>query len=229
MSVLLLNESAAPNTPAGAKVAVYADNSANPQLRFIDDGGNQRTLVDNNNTVALANKTYNGQTLMSNFSTAGQVIAAATRTYITGTRIAVPPGKLQIGTVLRWTISLTKTAAGIAPSTFDICVGTAGTTADTARVSFTKPAGTAAIDEGKVVIEAVVRGPLSGAGVMVAEFTLIHNGNTAGHATVPCVVLNAVSAGFDVTVANLFVGVCITSGAADAVTIQLVDAEVWNL
>ena len=40
---------------------------------------------------------------------------------------------------------------------------------------------------------------------------------------------NTVSAGFDMTIANLNVGLCLTSGAADAITIQTVLTEVFNL
>lgn len=167
---------------------------------------------------------------LSNWSVASQAPAAATRTYITGSKITVPLNKLQIGTCFRWTFDITKTAAGTAASTYDICFGTAGTTADTARVSFAKPAGTAAIDTALVTITATVRGPLSASGVVVGNFRLVKNAaEAAGHCTTPSVALNTVSSGFDVTVASLFVGVCITTGASDAITIQQVLAEAWNL
>jgi len=165
---------------------------------------------------------------MTNYSTAAQSIPAATRTYITGSQVTVPVGKLQVGTVFRWTFSITKTAAGVAASTYDIAIGTNGTTADTARVSFSKPAGTAVVDEGKIVIEAIVRS-IGASGVIAAEFTLVHNLSATGHATVPAVVRSTISAGFDTTVANLKVGLCATTGAADAITVQTVLAEVFNL
>jgi hypothetical protein len=164
----------------------------------------------------------------TNASVASQAPAAATRTYIAGSAIAVPAHKLQATTMFRWRLNLTKTAAGVAASTFDIAVGIAGTVSDTARVSFTKPAGTAAIDEAWIDIIASVRS-IGVAGVMVGQFILAHNGNTVGHATIPLVVLNTVGAGFDMTVASLIVGLCVTTGAADAVTIQHVQAEALNL
>lgn len=168
-------------------------------------------------------------TLDNNFSTSAQTPAAATRTYITGSKLTVPATKLQIGTMFRWTFDMTKTAAGTAASTFDICFGTNGTTADTARVSFTKPAGTAVIDNARVVIECIIRGPLSASGVAVGHFCMTHNLSATGHATIPVVNVTTVSGTFDVTVANLFAGVCITSGASDAITIQMVMAEAFNL
>src|SRR5207247_2275676 len=152
-----------------------------------------------------------------------------TRTYITGSSLKVPTGKLQIGTCFRWGFNMTKTAAGTATSTIDIAVGTAGTTADTARVSFTKPAGTAVVDEAWCEVVAISRGPLSASGIFTGEFFMVHNLQITGHAVIPCVVVNTISAAFDVTVANLIVGLCLTSGTADAITIQQVTAEAWNL
>ena len=196
------------NTPASGVSALFLDSSGKV-LSTKDDTGFVRAV-------------------RTNFSTAAQTPSATVRTYITGSNLAVGANKLQIGTIFRWKVSMTQTAAGIAASTFDICVGTAGTTADAARVSFTKPAGTAAIDEAWIDIIATLRGPLSGAGIMVGEFILNHNGNTAGHATTPTVILNTISSGFDVTVANLIVGLCITTGASDVITIQMVQSEMIN-
>lgn len=200
----------APATPASGQATTYVDN-VTKRLCVKDDAGYVRSFGH------------------SNFSTTSQAPAAATRTYIAGSALAIPTNKMQIGTCFRWTFSMTKTAAGSAASTFDICFGTAGTTADTARVSFTKPAGTAAADEAFVTITAICRGPLSGSGVVAGHFNMTHNLAATGHALIPCVDVTTVSAGFDVTVANLIAGVCITSGASDAITLQCVTAEAWNL
>ncbi len=195
-------------TPASGVTAAFV--GTDKYLRTKDDAGFHRSYLNN-------------------FSTASQAPAASTRTYITGSNIAIPSSKLQIGTMFRWTFNITKTAAGVAASTFDVCFGTAGTTADTARISFTKPAGTAVADEGLVTITATIRGPLSASGVAVGNLQLTHNLAATGHATIPCVNVNTISGAFDVTVANLIVGVCITSGAADAITIQSVMTEAWNI
>jgi hypothetical protein len=58
---------------------------------------------------------------------------------------------------------------------------------------------------------------------------MTHNLSATGHATIPVVDVTTISAGFDVTVASLFVGLCITSGASDAITIEQVLTECWNL
>lgn len=197
-------------TPAAGVTSVFVDSDR--KLKTKDEAGFITTAGD-----------------ISNFSVASQAPVAVTRTYITGSKITVPPGKLQIGTTLRWAFDITKTGAGTALSTYDIAFGILGTTGDTARVSFTKPAGTAVADNGRILIEAIVRGPLSAAGVVVGHFHLTHNLAATGHAIIPCVEVTTISAGFDLTVANLFVGVCVTSGSADVLTIQQVIAEAWNL
>lgn len=166
--------------------------------------------------------------VVRNASVAQQVVAAATRTYLAGSALAAPPGGWTAGTRLRWRFNMTKTAAGIAASTFDICFGTAGTVADTARVSFAKPAGTAAADEGFVDIEAVIRS-VSATGVVAGTFKMDHNLAATGHATIPTVTVTTVSGAFDLTVDQLIAGVCLTSGAADAITVELVTAEATSV
>ena len=208
MSDLLLDvQSAAPTPSAGQ--AVVAVNTTTKRIQTVDDAGFKRTLG------------------YVNFSTAAQVITT-TRAYIAGSNILIPAGAMQVGTVFRWTFDITKTAAGTATATYDIAFGTAGTTADTARVSFAKPAGTAAIDTGMVRIVAVVRGPVGASGVVAGHFQLTHNLAATGHAAIPCVDVTTISAAFDVT-APTNIGVCLTGGASDSVTLQLVMAEAWNI
>jgi hypothetical protein len=169
------------------------------------------------NAGALGNR-------VKNQSTAAQTPAATVRTNIAGGNLPVPPAGLKVGTRLRWVFQMTKTAAGSAASTFDIALGTTGTVADAAVVSFTKPAGTAAADEGRVVIEALVK-TVSATGVINGEFTLVHNLAATGHAVIPCVVVFTASGATDLTPQNLIASLNITSGAADAITIGMVDSE----
>lgn len=161
---------------------------------------------------------------VQNFSVTTQAVPAATRTYLNGSALAIPASGLKVGTKLSWTFNITKTAAGSAASTFDIAVGTAGTVADTAQVSFAKPAGTAVADEGWVDIEARVQS-VSATGVVLGEFAMTHNLAATGHATIPSVNVNSVSAGFDNTGNALIVGLCLTSGAADAISVSFMEAE----
>jgi hypothetical protein len=159
-----------------------------------------------------------------NASSSTQTVPATTRTYLNGTALIVPPSGLVVGTILKWVLNITKDANGTAASTFDIAFGSTGTVSDTARVSFTKPAGTAVADAGQVTITAVVRS-VGAAGVMVGNFQLTHNLSATGHAQIPCVVVNTISSGFNVSAANMVVGLCLTSGAADNITVELAMAE----
>jgi hypothetical protein len=213
MAEIILAETASSSvtTPAGAFVSIYPDTTADPVVRYRDNAGNDRAIAG-----------------IRNWSTASQAPAAATLTYITGSDLLMPVNLAQAGSSFRWTFNITKTAAGTALSTYAIVVGTAGTTADTARCSFTKPAGTAAIDEGTVTINAIVRN--SGASsIMVGQFTMVHNLAATGHAVIPCVCVNTVSSAFTTVTAALKWGLVVTTGASDAITIQMVQAQAWNV
>ena len=166
-----------------------------------------------------------------NFSTVAQVIATASRDFVDGSQLIIPPGGLKVGSKIRFVLDLTKTAAGTASAVFDISFGTAGTAADTARVSFTKIAGTAAIDVARVVIEAVVRS-VSATGVVVGQFTLTHNLAATGFSTLPVGNVVTISSGFDNLPATLdpgYIGLNITSGAADVWTVQKVEASLTGV
>lgn len=211
VSILTLTEqSSTPAAPAAGRVSAYADNTANPGLRFIDDSG--------------ANKMI---TPVHNASTVSQAIASTSRTFLAGSALAIPKNKLKIGSKMTWRFSVTKTAAGTAASTIDVCFGTNGSTSDTARISFTKPAGTAAADEAWFEIDVVVRS-IGASGVAVGTMRLIHNLSTTGHAQIPAVVVTTVSAGFDMTVADLIAGVCFTAGASDSLAFEQVQGELVN-
>ena len=213
MSRLRLNKVANPSqaAPAG-KVEVFTSNDTPSLLRTNDESSNIVTL-----------------TPITNYAVIAQTPAATTRTYLTGSKIAVPLSKLKIGSTFYWAFNMTKTGAGVAASTIDIAIGTAGTVADSAIVSFAKPGGTAVIDEALCEIWMTIRGPLTASCIAVGEFVMTHNLAATGHAQIPVVVVNTVSAGFDATVASLMVGLCLTSGAADAITIQQVFAQAIGL
>lgn len=207
MADILLDVQSVASTPSAGQ-AVIAVNNTTKRIQTVDDAGFKRTLG------------------YVNFSTAAQVITTS-RTYIAGSNILIPAGALQVGTLFRWTFDVTKSAAGTAAATYDIAFGTAGTTSDTARVSFTKPAGTAAADAGQIVITAVCRGPVGASGVVAGHFNMNHNLAATGHAVIPVVDVTTVSSAFDITTPTN-IGLCLTGGASDSVTIQLVIAEAWN-
>lgn len=208
MADIVVDVQSAPATPSAGQAVLFVDTTSK-SLHLRNDAGAHRGLL-------------------SNFSTTSQATSAATRTYITGSSIAVPTNKLQVGTCFRWTVSVTKNANGTTNATWAVAVGTNGTTADTDRVSFTKPTGTSVADEGTVVINAIVR-TIGATGVMVGQFSLTHNLQITGHALIPSINVNTVSAGFDMTTANLIVGLTATPGTGETYTFQMVQAECWNI
>ncbi len=212
MSRLIINNtSAVPVQPAAGKIALFGD-TVNKALKQIDENAFVQQLG-----------------VINNFSVGSQSPAGVTRTYITGSRLQIGPQKVQAGSTFQWTFNLTKTASGSGASTFDIAVGTAGSTADTARISFAKPAGTASADEGTVEIRAICRTVNSTSAILSGNFTLIHNLSATGHAVIPCVCVNSQSAAFDMTTANLSLGICVSTGPSDSVTIQQVHAVALNI
>lgn len=205
---------------AGAATALA--NVINADFLVVRGGANERvpaqTLLD-----------FIGDTL-SNQSVADQAVAAATLTYLTGSMLTVPAAKIRNGTVFKWILTASKTAAGVAARTFHVRIGVNGTTADTAVLSFlSTSAPTAAVDEGVFEIVCTVRGANLAAATIQGVCELRHNGNTVGFAVIPVHIIRALSAAVDLTVANLKVGLSLTTGAAEVITFQQVIAEAKNL
>src|SRR5689334_16885031 len=123
MGKLLLDTEANPSAPGSNKVRVLA-NSTTKKLTSIDDSGKAETLG------ALTNVRTSDQTGFSS------------DTYMSGSNISIPPALARVGTIYRFRFDMVKTAAGTAAMTVIVRFGTAGTTSDTARLTFTLGAGT---------------------------------------------------------------------------------------
>jgi hypothetical protein len=158
-----------------------------------------------------------------------QTILAATTAQVAGSNIAIPASKLRIGSIIRWRLALSKTAAGVAARNVIVQCGTTGTATDADVITFIVPAGTAAVDKAWLEVTVICRGPLSSSGILCGNLTMIHNGNTVGFATIPTVVLQQNSGSVDVTVANLILSLAIATGAAEVLTIQQVVGDTMNL
>ena len=211
MSRLRFAKIVSPNPPPIGKVETFISSDTPGLLRSIDEANN-----------------INSVSPIYNYSVALQNPPVA-RTYLAGSMLSVPITKLKIGSIFYWCFNMTKDANGSASATVDIAIGAAGTVGDTAVVSFTKPAGTAAADEGFVEIMATVRGPLTASCIITGEFWMSHNLAATGHAQIPFVVVNNVSGAFNATTASLKLGICLTGGAADNITIQQMLAIGMNL
>lgn len=167
--------------------------------------------------------------MLQNQSTAAQSPAAATLTYLTGSNISVPSGKLRIGTRFQWRIDMTKSAAGVAARTFHIRLGTAGTTADAAIITVTSALGTAVIDQAFATLDLTIRGPLSASCLARACWRMDHELAATGFMTVKTEVVPVTSGTFDATVANLIMGLSVTTGAAEVITFEQIAVESKNL
>jgi hypothetical protein len=158
-------------------------------------------------------------------STADQSVPVALTAITNGTLDA---NNLKAGTVFRWRVVMSKTAAGLAAQTFEVKFGTAGTTADTSRVgttsAFSTGTQTANADVAEVFVACVVRS-VGASGIVTGKMNLAHNLAATGFAPTANVVAMQTSAAFDNTTSGLKATLCTTPGTSAAVTINQVEAE----
>lgn len=210
MADFLIDTQGTPAAPGAGKMLVYPDSSSKQYTARNETG-----------------RCFSFDGVIRNWNPA-DVVANAADTYLTGSSLAVPQHLLQAGATFKWRLGCTKSAAGVAAPTWNIRVGTLGTVADASRVLFTGPAQTAVVDAATIEINAILRNT-GAAGVLAAFFELTHNLATTGFAISQNVVLQATSAGFDTTVANLIVGLSCNPGAAGVWTHQVIAAEMANM
>ena len=157
----------------------------------------------------------------------------ATDTYLAGSAISMPAGGPVASTVYHCVFDMVKTAAGTATAIVNVRFGTAGTTADTAILTFTFAAGTAVADTGKFELWAVFRTVGSGTSAVVtgtigcshalAATGLISTG-ASGYGQ-----FTTVSSGFNSTVAGSIIGVSFNGGTSFSGTNTIVEAHTYNL
>lgn len=179
------------------------------------------------NDIATAVK---GRALVSAASVSTPGAGFAADTYLAGSGILIPTGHLQAQMIYRCSFDVTKTAAGVAAPVISVRVGTAGTTADTARATLTFPAQTAVIDNGQFDVTVVFRTVGSGTtAVLSARGRVSHNLSITGLSVGVTPTAVNVGGGFDSTVAASIIGLSVNGGTSAAWTITTVDAELVNL
>lgn len=157
------------------------------------------------------------------------VTANAADTYLTGSALTIGPVQ-KAGTTMRWRMVATKTAAGTAAATVIVRFGTAGTTGDTARNTFTLSAATAATDTGHFEVTCVVRSINASTGVVACGLDVTHANSTTGLVSAnETNVFSVVSGNFDNTSTSLIAGISVNPGTAGVWTFELVTAEARNL
>lgn len=157
----------------------------------------------------------------------GNATGFAADTYLVGSAVPVPPAGLVNGMRYTCKFDMVKTAAGTATPTVIVRIGTLGTTADAAILTFTFAAGTAAVDTGTFEVNAHFRLAGSAAvlmGVCECRHALAATGLVSTGASGQGQI-SVVSSAFDATPSNTFIGVSFNGGASFAGTNTLVEAE----
>ena len=152
----------------------------------------------------------------------------AADTYLAGSVIAIPSGRLKPGTRYALVFDVAKTAAGVAAPILTLRFGATGSIADAALGAMTFPVQTAVADDGRFTLEVTYRSVGVGA-VVQAVAALTHGLAATGLANVPGAVRRVTSAAFDATAANAVIGVSLNAGAAAAWSVSLVQARLENL
>jgi len=203
MGTALFDNQAVPATPAAGKSRLFVDSTAKKLVVLDDTGrGNPVGGIDNG---SVASQT-----------------PFATDTYVTDSDLIIPSVGLQIRTYLRWEISATKTAAGVATPIYRIRLGSARTTADTAILTITGPAQTAAIDGAVITVFATLRN-VGASAVLQGTTSMVHNLAATGFANNAAGMVEATSGTFDSTgKAGQFFGLSIDGGASAAWTVTRV-------
>ena len=162
-------------------------------------------------------------------STAAQGPGFATDTYLTGSSILIPSQRPKVGTRYYCLVSVTKTAAGTAAPVLIIRYGTNGSAADTALVTLTLGAGTAAIDTGLFEVWGVYRAVGAGTAAVMQGHAAVINAGAAGLVGTGVKGVAATSAGHDSTTASTFLGVSYNGGTSASHTVNLVTAMLENI
>lgn len=209
MADILIDNQALPSTPASGKSVIFVDSTAK-KLCQLDDTG--RVIG----------------WLARNDATASQGAGFAADTYVTNSGLLIPSFGMKAGMLARWTISLSKTAAGVAQAVVNIRLGSGQATTDTARLTLTQAAAEAqsALAASAILTVFCTVRNVGASGVIAGGFGFTQTyqavaGNLAFGGG-----QDGVGAGFDNTaVQGQFLGLSINGGAAAAWTITACAAE----
>ena len=205
-----------------ASGATANDTDANLKNRDNHTGTQTASTISDFDSSVDARITGKQDTLLFNESVTSQS-PFSSDTYLTGSVITFLSAPV-VGSQYKLIFDVTKTAAGTATPIINIRIGTNGTTADTARLTFTFGAGTAAVDTGIFEVLVVFRTVGSGTSAVVQGITRLTSNLTTTGLSNAVKARVATSAGFNSTTASLKIGASYNGGASAAHTIQLVQA-----
>lgn len=213
MADILVDEQSVPTTPAAGKGVIFVDSTAST-LAFKDDAGRVWAWTQN---AGVADQTVN-----------------AADTYLTNSDLLIPSWSVQAKTIIRWRVSASKTAAGVATPVYNIRIGANRTTGDTVRLALTGPAQTAIADIGTLDIMLTVR-TVGASGVLQGTAFWSHRGTAAntttsgtGFANDSTGHVHGAAAGFDNSaLGGQFIGLSVNSGASGVWTVTQAQVEAW--
>jgi hypothetical protein len=166
---------------------------------------------------------------ITNTATSAQGPGFAADTYVTGTGLVIPQARMGVGVAYYLRLIVTKTAASAATPTYTIRYGTNGSTADTARCSFTQTSPqTGNIDTAWIEVLGTFR-VVGASAVLAASIRMTHDLAATGWATKASYEQSVVSAAFDSTVAGSQIGLSMNGGTSSAWTVQQCIAQLHNL
>lgn len=165
-----------------------------------------------------------------NASVAAQGPGFASDTYLIGSSILIPDGRLQAKSIYRCVFNAVKTGAGVATPIITVRFGTAGSVADAARGVLTHSAQTGVIDEMRYDLVAIFRTVGAGSAAVLQSCGVInHRLSITGFSVGVSEPEIATSAGFNSTVASSIIGLSVNGGSSAAWTVNVVQAELVNL
>jgi hypothetical protein len=213
-SLILAQKAAPPATPAASKARLYVTTDSPPRFYMVNPDG----TITRVSTAAAA------------FSTATVAAGYAVDTYLAGTKVLIAKALPQAGTSYYATFDMVKTGAGTAAPVLVLRIGTLGTVADAAILTFTFGVGTAVIDSAVVEVWAHYR-TVGAAAVLVGLCRLTHALAATGLTTTGAsgnAQLAVVSAGFDSTIAAQSIGLSFNGGASFSGTNTIAEAQMIN-
>lgn len=222
-----------PDSKITALTAITGVNLADAdELPMVDVSDTTMAASGTNKFTTMADLyTYtSGRQMVAGASVTTPGAGFAADTYLAGSGLLIPNGRLKAQTLYRCTFDVSKTAAGVATPIINVRIGTGGAVTDASRGTHTFPAQTAVVDQGMFELWAAFRTVgAATAAVLQSRSRLTHALSVTGLSTSVTPVTVATSAGFDSTPNGSIIGLSVNGGASAAWTITLVEAELVNL
>ena len=159
-------------------------------------------------------------------SNTANVTGFAADTYVAGSSILIPTQNFKTGTGYRCRISITKTAAGVATLTATLRVGALASTADSSYFAFNLSAQTAATDTTLLTYDFMTRSTGASA-ALVAHLSSISQ-PTTGFSTL-LKGANGTNTSDITAWPGKYIGVSLNGGASASFTVNMVQAEIYNI